>query len=576
MKVLLLDIGSTFIKYFIYNTLKKETICSGREPFPAPCVSCEDKYEVPSAKIKNIIINIFHTAVSHNCKKAFISVQMHGYLLKDASGSFSNYISWRDRRGIITDPRLSGIDFQKHGTALKKNLPAASLCTYKKDLYGTEFFTLGSYISYILTGVNKTHITDACASGFFDAVTLDKENIFKGLILPDASDEISHVGTYNDIVIYTPAGDHQTSFLGSGANEDKYLLNIGTASQLSVLSSSENTFSSVEMRPYFNKKRLITFSGMVGGDKLFTGQGHSLFISQIREALSKLPVKNELLAGGGGADAVFEPIEKELRSLGITCKKINKNIGFEGLKIMSENHSLKHGTMLSEISFSNFPIILKSGGLDFFIIDNEHGAFDNSILSSIIMTSKLAQMPAIIRLPDNSRANIIKLADMGAAGFLLPMTNNAEDIKRVVDYAKYCPAGKRGISTNRAHTLYNPPPISEYITSANSEMKIYAQIETKLGCDNINAILAVKGVDGIFIGPNDLAADLNCIGNSEPIFKAIDKLSEAAKKACKAWGIITTDRALINFSIKKNVDIISYGSEINMIKEACKIIKEIM
>ena len=241
---------------------------------------------------------------------------------------------------------------------------------------------------------------------------------------------------------------------------------------------------------------------------------------------------------------------------------------------MCKQHDTKIGTMLSEVCFSNFPIILKNAGMDFLIIDNEHGAFDYAFMSSVITISRLQKLPAIVRLPDNHRKDITKLADMGAEGFLLPMTNGVQDILPVVQYAKYEPIGKRGISTNRAHTFYNPPPLAEYMESANKKMRVYAQIETAAGVQNIQDILSVDGVDGIFIGPNDLSCDLGCIGNNDPIKQAIAKVASETKRQGKTWGIITTNKELIDFSLSNNVDYLSYGSEINMLKDSCKKIKK--
>lgn len=231
---------------------------------------------------------------------------------------------------------------------------------------------------------------------------------------------------------------------------------------------------------------------------------------------------------------------------------------------------IKAGTMLSEIGFTNFPIILKNTGIDFFIIDCEHGAFDQTVLASLIVKAKLVGMKAIIRIGDNRREMITKLADMGVSGFLLPMTNCAEDIQKVVEYAKYSPIGKRGISTTRAHTLYHPPKLQDYKVQANEKMQIYAQIETVAGVENIESILAVEGVEGVFVGPNDLSDDLNCIGNLEPVKTCIEKVAEASLKVGKNWGIITTNEDLINKAISCKVNMISYGSELNMLIDGCK------
>ena len=238
----------------------------------------------------------------------------------------------------------------------------------------------------------------------------------------------------------------------------------------------------------------------------------------------------------------------------------------------------KVGLMMSEIAFSNMPVLMKNAGLDYFILDCEHGGYDYADISRTIMTARLCGLLVIVRLPNKDRKDIIKLMDMGADGLLLPMTNTAEDIQQVVKYAKYQPIGERGISTMRAHTFYNPPPINEYLVSANARTKVFAQAETIDGVKNIEAILAVEGVDGVFIGPNDMSADYGCLGNNEApeILAAIEKIGDAAKKADKIAGIITGNKTYITKAMESGLEWYCKGSELNAISDYCKkITKEI-
>ena len=246
----------------------------------------------------------------------------------------------------------------------------------------------------------------------------------------------------------------------------------------------------------------------------------------------------------------------------------------EGLKIIAQQNKIKCGTMLSEVGFNNFPVIAKKSGLDFIIIDNEHGAFDWSMLGAIIMTSNLIGIDAVVRIGDASRSTVTKLADMGVKGFLLPMTSTKEQIEELVRFSKYSPIGKRGISTTRAHTMYFPSSLDEYKQLANENMKIYAQIETKKGVENIYDILNTTGVDGVFIGPNDLSDDLQVKPGSEKVCECIEVVSKAVESSQKVWGIITADKCLIEHSKKCGVNMISCGSELNMLVSGCKKIAE--
>lgn len=568
---LCVDFGSTFIKFFVYDG--ERIVFSDRLKFPEPCMNDGIVYQVPVQDIGAVLFQIFEKTKNYIIAKCFIAVQMHGYITKDKEGRFSNYVSWKDKSGDVTNELLRGIDFERNGTSLKNNLPAVKLLVGAHD-NESEFFTLGSYIAYLLAGHNVTHKTDGCASGCFDAESLEPISQLRNIRLPRITSKVCPIGQYNGVEIYTPVGDHQLSFLGSDAGEEAYLLNIGTATQISTLSDRYEKHTQFEKRPYFSKHRLLTVSGLTGGEALFGGYDADRFCEEIRMAIKKLPSKNRVILGGGGADIVFGKLQQYLREYNIECKKLEKNISEEGLIKMVKMCETKVGTMLSEVCFPNFPVILKNEKVEFLIIDNEHGAFDYAFLSAVIMNARLVDLPVIIRLPDNSRRDITKLVDMGASGFLLPMTNNAKDIKKVVDYAKYAPIGKRGISTNRAHTLYNPPPLEAYMTDANKRVKVYAQIETKEGVSNIDEILTVNGVDGVFVGPNDLSCDMDCIGNNAPIKDALKTISEAAERHQKGWGIITTSKDLIDCSLENGASFISYGSEINMLKNASKMIRK--
>jgi len=573
MNIFLIDFGSTNVKYSVYNTETDSFEQSGSEKFPLAEIDDGIHYRVSKKKIKALILKLFNYA-AEMCEKCFVSVQMHGYLFQDSSGEFTDYISWRDKSGNIKENELSSIDFYSRGTSLKENLPLVKILNSKQDVVGAEFYTLGSYIAFLLTARNITHITDACASGFymFDGQFCE-DKYFKGLTFPECTKQVECIGKYRGMDIFSPMGDHQISFMGSGAGADKYLLNIGTATQISCLGDGEYPKGDYEKRPYFDDKGLITVSGIVGGAELYKGQGIDKFFNSVEDALKLLPEKTGVIVGGGGAGLVFERLCKRLKERGVKCEMAKENIGREGLKVIAKKTLIKMGVMLSEMTFPNYPVIFKNCGLDFFIIDNEHGAFDYSAVSALLMNSRLSGFNSIIRLGSNSRDSIIKFADAGTDGFLLPMTDCAEDIKKVVEYAKYMPIGKRGISTTRAHTLYNPPELNEYMSAANERIKVYAQIETKMGVENIKEILNIEGVDGVFIGPNDLSADLGCIGDIKPVLDCIETVADAVRKAGKVWGVITQNSKIISFSKENDVNMISYGSELNMIKDGCANIK---
>ena len=237
---------------------------------------------------------------------------------------------------------------------------------------------------------------------------------------------------------------------------------------------------------------------------------------------------------------------------------------------------MKTGIMLSELAIHNIAILLKNAGMDFFIVDCEHGGFDYKDVSQIIMVAKLCRIKAFIRLPDNTRRDIIRFLDMGADGLLLPMTNYANDIAQVVSYAKYAPLGKRGISTMRAHTLYDPADLKEYMACANNRIEIFAQIETQQGLENAQSIIDCEGVSGVFLGPNDLSCDLNCEADSKQILSAIKLLTDTAAACKKQSGIITSNEFLLKKANTTGMSYFCVGSELSLLQQGARNTKKII
>ena len=229
---------------------------------------------------------------------------------------------------------------------------------------------------------------------------------------------------------------------------------------------------------------------------------------------------------------------------------------------------MRAGMMISEIAFSNMPLLLKNAGIEFCILDCEHGGFDYAEVSRLIMTARLCGSELIVRLANNERKDVVKYLDMGADGLLLPMTNTAADIEKVVEYAKYAPLGRRGISTMRAHTLYDPPKLLDYMKAANEATEIYAQIETAAGVENVGEILSVEGVSGVLTGPNDLSCDFGCLADNHApqILSSIEKTAFEAAGRGKKSGIITGNENYLAKGKECGMTMFCVGSELNLLK----------
>ena len=197
------------------------------------------------------------------------------------------------------------------------------------------------------------------------------------------------------------------------------------------------------------------------------------------------------------------------------------------------------GTMVATFASPDIGKILKGCGFDFFIIDCEHGSFTTREVANIIAVARGAQISALVRIPEMRREHALKFMEMGASGLLLPNTETAEQARMLVDCAKYAPLGHRGVSLSRPHTDFARVSGAEYMPRANDETLLMCQIESRRGVENIEAILAVEGIDVGFIGPNDMTQDYGILGQFEhpDIVTAFERVIAAARANGKWSGV---------------------------------------
>lgn len=242
------------------------------------------------------------------------------------------------------------------------------------------------------------------------------------------------------------------------------------------------------------------------------------------------------------------------------------------MKNKIRNKEVILGTMLSEIATPNILRVMKAGGLEFVIIDAEHGPFDFSQLANLVAVGNLIGLPTIVRIPEIRREWITKVLDMGADGMLVPMVNKPEEAKQIVEFAKYTPLGNRGVSTTRAHTNYNPGKLADYFEAANERTIILCQIETPEAIKNAQQIASVEGVDALIVGPSDLSTTHGFAGDaSGPEMTAvIESVIASAAAAGKTTGFVHSNPQVLKKWQEKGMTIFSCGSELNMIKNGVK------
>ncbi|MGE4283486.1 MAG: HpcH/HpaI aldolase/citrate lyase family protein [Clostridia bacterium] len=244
----------------------------------------------------------------------------------------------------------------------------------------------------------------------------------------------------------------------------------------------------------------------------------------------------------------------------------------EGLKERAYAGEKLYGTMVCVFDTPDIAKMLQVCGFDFFVIDGEHGYFDDSRMAAMLLTAKLAGIPAIVRVARPQREIIIKYMEMGAAGLLLPNTETVEQAKMLIEYSKYAKLGNRGVALTKAHTLYEPVKAVEYMEKANKETVLMVQIESPEGVRNINDIMALEGIDCAFIGPNDLSQSLGIMGQFDnPILiEAIEKVITSAKAHSKFSGIHMGDVGKVKGWIEKGMNFNLWSADTVLMMSAAR------
>ena len=174
--------------------------------------------------------------------------------------------------------------------------------------------------------------------------------------------------------------------------------------------------------------------------------------------------------------------------------------------------------------------MLATGPFDWLCIDLEHTTIGIDQAGRIIRIADLAGCPVLVRLSSHDPAQIKRVLDAGATGIIAPMVNTPEEAAEIVAAATYPPQGTRGVGLARAQEYGVGFP--EYLERMRHELVCIMQVEHIEGVDHLEAILAVPGVDGFFIGPYDLSASLGHPGEFDhpEVVAAMDRVAAIVKR----------------------------------------------
>lgn len=213
--------------------------------------------------------------------------------------------------------------------------------------------------------------------------------------------------------------------------------------------------------------------------------------------------------------------------------------------------------------------VLAREAFDAVVLDIQHGSIDFAAALQAVPLIAAAGKPALVRIPVGDFASASRFLDAGVAGVIAPMINTIEDAKRLAGFMKYPPVGERSWGAYGALSLMGLEA-GEYLKRANELTVSLAMIETREALAIVDDILALPGIDGIFIGPSDLSIALSGGSGLNPtgaeVEKALDHALARAKAAGKVAAIYAVSGARAAELSAKGFHMVSIGSDISMLR----------
>jgi 4-hydroxy-2-oxoheptanedioate aldolase len=209
--------------------------------------------------------------------------------------------------------------------------------------------------------------------------------------------------------------------------------------------------------------------------------------------------------------------------------------------------------------------VVAGAGFDWLLLDMEHAPNELPMVHSQLQASNGGTAHPIVRPPWNEMVVIKRLLDVGVQSLLIPYVQTAEEARSAVAYTRYPPHGLRGFATGPRANNYGR--ITDYVQTYADELCVLVHVETRQGMDNLEAIAAVDGVDGVFIGPADLAAALGHPGELKhpQVQAAIDDAIRRLVAVGRPAGILTGDEQLARRYLELGCLFTAVGSDLALL-----------
>ena len=215
----------------------------------------------------------------------------------------------------------------------------------------------------------------------------------------------------------------------------------------------------------------------------------------------------------------------------------------------------------------------QTAGMDWLFLDLEHGPSSIDTASQIAVTALHAGLTPIARVPKGEFSMATRLLDNGVLGLVMPHIDNAEEARTLVSKLRFPPSGERSVFGGMPQFGFAPRPVRETSEILNRETLIIAMVETAEGIENAPEIAAVPGIDVLFIGTNDLCAELNIPGEfgHPAIASAYQRVIDGCRAINKWSGMGGLyDDALMDKFIQAGIQFVLTGSDLSFMLSSSK------
>lgn len=215
--------------------------------------------------------------------------------------------------------------------------------------------------------------------------------------------------------------------------------------------------------------------------------------------------------------------------------------------------------------------ILAGSGFDWILIDAEHAPFDLRTILAQLQTLNQFDVPVLVR-PHNGDEHYIKqLLEIGVQNLLVPMVETAEQAELLYKAMQYAPVGIRGVGTALSRAAqWNRT--NNYFKDAGEQMCLIVQVENTKGVENLDEILKVAGVDGVFIGPADLAASMGFIGQADrvEVKTVVEESLKKIRAAGKMAGVMAIAKPLADHYVACGANMVAVAVDTLLLANAAK------